>query len=144
MCVILSACQQYSQTPESYPITVLGWTPALQSTVALLLFHQGRIEPLYVARGHATHIDIEILINNRIQTERLRNIQDAQDTLLSCCSVFFSTCSSGYSSLNRWQRLSICDAPTFSTTYLAKQQTASGSRERRMPLLKPVMLFMYL
>ena len=44
---------------------------------------------------------------HRIQTERLRNIQNA---LLSCCSVFFSTCSSGYSSLNRrWQRLSICD-----------------------------------
>ena len=31
------------------------------------------------AKGHATHVDIEILIvtNNRIQTERLRNIQDA-------------------------------------------------------------------
>ena len=82
--------------------------------------------------------------NHRIQTERLHNIQDAWDTLLNCCSVFFSTCSSGYSSLNQWQRLSICDAPTFSTTYPAKQQTASGSGKRRMPLLKPVILFTYL
>ena len=68
------------------------------------------------------HVGIEILIvtNNRIQSKRLCNIQDA---LLSCCSAFLSTHSSGYSMAE------VLSAHLVSTTYLAQERAVEDRGE---------------